>query len=296
MTDIAATLGAWIPQVQGRYLNEDGAYGAQCWDLAANWSKHLGLPVISTVSGTRGRWPGWAGNMVDAFPQTPAIGAAYELHGPGEYAQPGDILVWGDSYPAWFPKTHVAVAVRDFGAQILTVSQNSTASQPGNPYPQWTTGPSTIQHLPRRGLLGIIRPRAVVTVQGTTTEEEDDLMATKEQRAALIAELMTHPVTQPDGIVTNLESVIREYRSHVTASIEATGSVASQVLNTPIPRGGQPGETTLAAVASWHDAHIVSVIDAVTKATGADLGTIRQAVLDGLKQGLKVTVALEGTE
>lgn len=177
---ITETLSAWIPQVQGRYLNEDWnptnkGFGAQCWDVPASWSKHLGLPVIST--GGRGRWPGWAGNMVDAFPQTTAIAAAYELHGPGEYVNPGDILVWDDSYPAWFPKTHVAVAVRDFGAQILTVSQNSTASQPGNPYPEWTTGPTTIQHLPRRGLLGIIRPRTGINSQGTITPQEDELSA-----------------------------------------------------------------------------------------------------------------------
>lgn len=176
MTDVGTSLGLWVPQVQGRYINEDWnptneGFGAQCWDLIANWCRYLGLPVINT--GGAGRWPGWAGNMVDAFPQTAAIAAAYELIGPGEYVQSGDILVWDDSYPAWFPKTHVAVAVRDFGGQILCVSQNSTASQPGNPYPQWTTGPTTIQHLPRRGLLGIIRPRTGINPQGTITQEDE---------------------------------------------------------------------------------------------------------------------------
>lgn len=189
MIAIEQSLGLWIPKVQGQYINEDWnpenrGFGAQCWDLIANWSGYLGLPVINT--GGAGRWPGWAGNMVDAFPQSTAIAAAYELHGPGEYVKAGDILVWDDSYPVWFPKTHVAVAVRDLGAQLLCVSQNSTASQPGNPYPEWTTGPATIQHLPRRGLLGIIRPRTGLTAQGTTTQED---IVTEEQMNTLIAEI-----------------------------------------------------------------------------------------------------------
>jgi len=192
MIDIGTALTIWMPQVQGRYINEDWnpenqGFGAQCWDIPANWSRYLGLPKIST--GGKGRWPGWAGNMADAFPQSPEISAAYDLLPPSTTAQGGDILVWDDGYSAWFPKTHTAVALRDLGAQLLCISQNSTPSQPDNPYPQWTTGPTTIQHLPRRGLLGIIRPRTgTIAVQGTT-EQGDTFMALtdKEQKRILDA-------------------------------------------------------------------------------------------------------------
>jgi len=181
MIDVGTALTNWMPQVQGRYINEDWnpenqGFGAQCWDIPANWSRYLGLPKIST--GGKGRWPGWAGNMADAFPQSAEIAAAYELLPPSATVMGGDILVWDDSYPVWFPKTHTAVGVRDLGAQLLCISQNSTPSRADNPYPQWTTGPTTIQHLPRRGLLGIIRPRTgTITVQ-STTEEGEDFMAT----------------------------------------------------------------------------------------------------------------------
>jgi hypothetical protein len=93
---------------------------------------------------------------------------------PGAAVIGGDILVWDDSNPAVYPKTHVAVAVRDLGATLLTISQNSSASLPDNPYPQWTTGPTIDQHLPRRGLLGIIRPRTGLAVQGNTTSEDEN--------------------------------------------------------------------------------------------------------------------------
>jgi len=170
-------LSSWTRDVQGQYINEDAAYGAQCWDLAAHWSRYLGLPKIST--GGAGRWPGWAGNMVDAFPQSPAIGAAYELHGPGEAAEPGDIAVWGDSY-WYYPKTHVAVVIRD-GGLLTCMSQNSTPSRADNPYPDWTTGPTTLQALPKQGLIGYIRPRTGLVAMGEVNQE-DELSAADVER------------------------------------------------------------------------------------------------------------------
>ena len=73
------------------------------------------------------------------------------------------------------------------------------------------------------------------------------------------------------------------------------GRAASKTLNTPINRGGDiGGSTSLAAVTSWHDAHITAIIDSVSKATGADVSVIKQAVTDGLKAGIKVDVTVNG--
>ena len=166
--NVQQSLTDWIPTVQGQYINMDGAYGAQCWDLAAHWCSTLGLPVINT--GGAGRWPGWAGNMVDAFPQSQAIAAAWELVGPGQPGQGGDIVVWSDSY-WYYPATHVAVLVRDPGGQLLCMSQNSTPSTEWNPYPGESTGPTTLQYLPRQGLLGFLRPRTGINYSGTITPQ-----------------------------------------------------------------------------------------------------------------------------
>lgn len=177
-------LGVWISQVQGQYINEDWnpeneGFGAQCWDLAANWSKFLGLPVINT--GYPGKWTGWAGNMVDAYPQTAAIGAAYELISPDAAGLAGDIAVWGDSYKEYYPATHVAVLIRDAGAQLLCGSQNSTSSRIDNPYPKWSSGPTTIQYLPRRGLIGFLRPRTSGSINYQSTTPQEDDVTTPEQ-------------------------------------------------------------------------------------------------------------------
>lgn len=194
-------LGTWIPQVQGQYINEDWnptnqGLGAQCWDLAANWSKRLGLPVINT--GYTGRWVGWAGNMVAAYPQSPEIAAAYELIGPdqpGLPGLPGDIAVWGDSF-WYYPATHVAVLVADKGLQKLCMSQNSTPPQGDNPYPVWSSGPATLQYLPAQGLIGYLRPRTGLSAMGTITPtEEYDMAELSEGSVQAIADRVIPVIT-----------------------------------------------------------------------------------------------------
>lgn len=188
MTDIPAALNLWIPQVQGQYINEDWnptnqGFGAQCWDLGAHWSKFIGKPVINTGY-DKGRWVGWAGNMVSAYPQTPEIQAAYELVEPEQTGQAGDLAVWGDSY-WYYPATHIAVLIADKGAQLVCMSQNSTPSQAANPYPKWSSGPTTLQTLPRQGLIGFLRPRTTTINLASaiiTTLEEAGVALDKSDR------------------------------------------------------------------------------------------------------------------
>lgn len=173
-------------KLAGTYINVDGYAGNQCWDSAARVSQLMGLPVINT--GGKGRWPGWAGNMWDAFPQSPEIDAAYYRVGPDQPAMPGDKAIWGDSY-YYYPATHVADVIADAGGLLLCLSQNSSAAQPGLPgYDTDSSGPTIIQHLPKQGLLGYIRPRAGVVLQGEIIQTEEDIMATLEEVRTVVRE------------------------------------------------------------------------------------------------------------
>lgn len=226
MTVLEDRLGAWIPQVQGQYINMDWnptnkGFGAQCWDLAAHWSNFLGLPIIHTgnTATKKGRWPGWAGNRVDCFPQTPAIAAAYTLHGPGETGQPGDIVVWGDSNKVWYPATHVAVLVSDKGAWLTVISLNSTPSRADNPYPEWTSGPTTLQNLPRQGLIGFIRPKVGgLQLHGTTTPASEEDEVTKEQMDALLAaiKVASDEATNAKNNASDAKQVATDARNEAT--------------------------------------------------------------------------------
>lgn len=301
MLDLQERLGVFIPQVQGKYINVDyetvnQGFGAQCWDLQAFWTAFLGLPTINT-GGDGGRWPGWAGNMVDCFPQTPAIAAAYELIGPNEPGMGGDIPVWGDSY-YWYPKTHVAVLLQDKGAQLLCLSQNSVPSQSDNPYPEWSTGPTTIQHLPRAGLIGFIRPRAGIVLQGDITTE-DDMPITQEEMAAIAGHVWSFDFkagTNPDGtdrigkplwLLQSLDAIIRE-------TIEKTAAATAHlILNSEVPNIMTGGTTTLATQVSWLPQDFKAVRENITDAPdGMSADDFAKLVQDGIAKG---TAGLEIT-
>lgn len=221
---ITESLSAWIPQVQGKYINMDGAYGAQCWDLSAHWSTFLGLPVINT--GYDGRWIGWAGNMVDAYPQTPEIAATYELIGPDQSGLPGDIVVWDDSY-WYYPATHVAVLVADKGPQLMCISQNSTPSRPDNPYPGQSSGPTTIQSLPRQGLIGFLRPRIGLSSMGTVTPTEEIDVAAEENILARITEMIGWQDTQFQEIRDTQERNRNALAGFVRDVVAARGEITA---------------------------------------------------------------------
>lgn len=272
---VQTTLNAWANDVVGRYINEDyepasQGYGAQCWDLAANWSKRLGLPVVNT--GGPGRWPGWAGNMVDSFPQSPEVGAAYELIGPGEPALPGDIAVWGDTY-FWYPKTHVAVVLKDAGDRLQCMSQNSTPSRADNPYPQWTTGPAAVQELPKQGLIGYLRPRAgqeaiapqstAIAPQGSTVTpiaQEDDMPLTPEEKKEIIDGIIWGKLPKYDsagreiGTTTLGETVAWQEANFYLGrklTLDAIKETVLGVLTSPVKNVATGGTTNLGTEISW---------------------------------------------
>lgn len=169
----------WLTSVFGTYPNVDGAYGAQCWDLAAHFSIFFKLPVVNTTGGS-GEWAGFAGTMYRDYPQTPEIEAAYERVPASSPGQAGDLAIWGDSF-WYYPATHVAVVIEDGGpTHLRCASLNSSPSRWDNPYPGQSSGPTLDQWLPKQGLLGYLRPRTSIVLQGEIIEEGEIDMAGKD--------------------------------------------------------------------------------------------------------------------
>ena len=155
MTVTKEAFAEWMQYVlYHRYINVDGAHGAQCWDLFGHFCDFFGIARVNTYGG---KWSGWAGALIDQYAVNGAA-ANFDLIGPENAAQLADTAVWGDSY-AYYPATHVAQVVADAGGLLLCASQNSSASLWDNPYPGESTGPTIIQHLPKQGLIGYLRPR-----------------------------------------------------------------------------------------------------------------------------------------
>lgn len=117
-----------LEQVLGQPIDMDGAYGAQCWDLANWYAQKLGAPGISGASGRAGYighefpWDSWGFDVI----KDPS---------PGDL-KPGDIICWypGGQFlpgvptdPTW---GHVGVIAEvKEGGVIDTYEQNAEKGQ-----------------------------------------------------------------------------------------------------------------------------------------------------------------------
>lgn len=208
------TFGNFQNTVLNQYLNNDDAFGAQCWDLTAELADYYGLPRINCVNA--GPYPGYVGSMVTEFPQSEAIAKAYTLVDAHETIITGDVVVWGET--SYTPSTHVAIGVLDNGGDyVLCLSQNSSASRADNPYPEYSTGPTILQWLPRYGIIGLIRPNAGVAPQGTITQP---INTESEQTVAgfTIHEFLNYPAY--DG-GESISAVLKRLDQDVTALKES---------------------------------------------------------------------------
>lgn len=127
---LAAAVDRWVASVQGRAIDMDGAFGAQCVDLARSFSQN----VVGTgpIMGNGRDWYA-AGAASGAYTQVP----------PGQPAQKGDIACWGASWGGGYG--HVAIVLADNGGSLNTMSQNP--------------GPARQMALGKNGLQGYLRPK-----------------------------------------------------------------------------------------------------------------------------------------
>lgn len=135
----------WLTDVNGKFIDVDGSYGAQCWDLAQDYlTRVVGGGQFSTAGGQHdgyaaGAWEGFATNGLSQwFTQQPATAT------PG----PGWVGIWKYGGP-FTPTSHVAPVVRDGGlGTVYCMTQNP--------------GPAHYQSLPKAGLLGYLQPKTSI--------------------------------------------------------------------------------------------------------------------------------------
>lgn len=160
-----STVDAFIDRWNNKYVDADGYYGAQCWDLWEQYCRSVvGCAGISTQYSpnpgyTSGLWDGYALNgAADYFTQVSA----------GSVPKKGDVAIWKYGQYPYYPYSHAAIVIGDAGSYVNVLSQNSSPSLPGNPYPGQSTGPSIKQNLTKAGLAGYFRPRSPLGGQPST--------------------------------------------------------------------------------------------------------------------------------
>jgi surface antigen len=132
---IGGALGTWTSNVEGRAIDMDGAYGAQCVDLANHYHIYC-IGGSSQVIANGNQW----------FNNAPA--SLYNKVGPGT-AMAGDIACWNAFYGGGYG--HVAIVLEDLGGSLKVMTQN----------PGW----ANVTTLSKQGIQGYLRPKKV-TVGG----------------------------------------------------------------------------------------------------------------------------------
>lgn len=263
-------LGNFEPLVLHKYINVDGAWGAQCWDLIGYFTDWLGVPRLNTHGGL---WHGWAYAIWDQYYNNGA--SLYWDRIPADQpAVQGDIVIWKVT-PGYYPASHIALAIEDAGPYNLwTYSQNSAPSWANNPYPNDSTAPVIKQLLPKVGLAGYLRRKKVVvaaddievappTPKPKPVKKEWDEMASKEDFKSAIREVLLEPKT--------LDTIVLAVLKRECYLVDPSGKSGKVV-----------GTTNLAKKINWmahNDAQILNVVVAI----GESLGVQMDEILDKLE-------------
>ena len=134
----------WLNSVNGRAIEMDTAWGAQCWDLWSHYGVNmLGVTFWKTGTNAGGGCPQHSG-------YTCGLWKTFDRSGLGEWLTPvqgppqrGDVAIWEWGSPAG-PNSHVAIVVEDRGNNVYCMTQNPGAAH-------YAT-------LSKAGILGYLRP------------------------------------------------------------------------------------------------------------------------------------------
>lgn len=129
----------FINRNNGAALDYDGAYGAQCVDLAQYWAKDLGTHTFT-------------GNAIDIINQGNDGDYITVYNNPTNYPLPGDIVVWGSNDPriGTGPYGHVDICVTADGNSLTTFDQN------------WVeVNAHVVSHHDYTGIIGWLHPRVL---------------------------------------------------------------------------------------------------------------------------------------
>lgn len=146
MSAVSSEVMGWAKSLIGGFVDEDGAYGAQCKDLISHY-----IRVVHGEPYTRGNGDQMAANLVSQRGWT-AVGASSPW-------QIGDVVsTTGIVYGG-----HVYVVLEDLGSTVKMVDQNGGASPTGR------SGSITIRTVSKSDAIGAARPPRYVGATGGST-------------------------------------------------------------------------------------------------------------------------------
>lgn len=150
-------LDQFVQKYNGVHIDEDGYYGAQCWDVSARYAREVvGCPSFPTGSGgAEGLFRIFAQPIPQYFDRI-----ANDVNDPNQLPLPGDIIVWTAAFsPPW---GHTAVCISADSGGVTVLEQNG--NNPG--------GSSYIKRRNWTNISGWLRPKNSGDIMNTESGSE----------------------------------------------------------------------------------------------------------------------------
>lgn len=118
----------FINQTNNTHVDEDGYYGAQCWDLVARYARVVvGCPSFPTGSGgAEGLFRLFQNPIPQYFDRI-----ANNTSDPNQLPQKGDVIVWQASFSPPYGHTALVISANSAGVTVLEQNGNNPG---GNAY------------------------------------------------------------------------------------------------------------------------------------------------------------------
>jgi len=120
---------AFVAQYNNTHIDEDGYYGAQCWDVVARYAREkYGCPSFPTVTGgAAGLFTNTHGTILQYFDRV-----ANNPNDANQIPPDGAIIVWSTQWSS--PYGHTALKVSGGVGQNMTVFEQNGNNPGGNAY------------------------------------------------------------------------------------------------------------------------------------------------------------------
>lgn len=221
----------FVQNLKGKFMDADGAYGAQCVDLWILYCRQV-------VGGGEFILPTGYADSIWSYQDSRGRGDLFTKVAASNSPRKGDVVVWAMGSQN-HPSSHVAVVIEDRGSNLLVFEQNG-----------WPLRSCEIQQTTKSGVSGYLRPQFVLG---------EEMPSAQEIASAVLNQPIARQGSSMGGTVS-LATFLAWSDAHHIDLVDKINTVPKTILLSPTKRGGGlSGDTNLEQLVAWMDSHISGI-------------------------------------